>query len=236
MARVKSQGLFGPAIETKERSAVAGDSVMRNKEDTAMSSLWKVFVIAPTALFALLITASLGLADQDGGGGFAARLRGYEEVVFGTGVGAVSTGASGTFRARVTEDSTAIEYELSYGGLEGTVTQAHIHFGQRRTQGGISVFLCQTADVPDPTGLAPVCPVSPPDGTVSVTGTLTAANVIGPVPQGIAAGEFEELLRAVRADVTYANVHSTLFPAGEIRGQIRPNGRNGNGRNEKDDD
>jgi len=44
--------------------------------------------------------------------------------------------------------------------------------------------------------------------------------------QGIAAGEFAELVRALRVGMTYANVHSagtgvpTNFAAGEIRGQI----------------
>jgi hypothetical protein len=44
--------------------------------------------------------------------------------------------------------------------------------------------------------------------------------VIGPAGQGIAAGEFAELLAAMRAGVTYVNVHSTLYPGGEIRAQI----------------
>ena len=44
--------------------------------------------------------------------------------------------------------------------------------------------------------------------------------MIGPANQGIAAGEFDELVRAIRAGVTYANVHSEKFPGGEIRGQI----------------
>jgi hypothetical protein len=54
-----------------------------------------------------------------------------------------------------------------------------------------------------------------------VMGTITAAQVVGPAGQGIAAGEFEELVRAIKTGVTYANVHSTKFPGGEIRGQIR---------------
>ena len=51
--------------------------------------------------------------------------------------------------------------------------------------------------------------------------TVTAADVIGPTGQGIAAGEFAEVLRAIRQGVAYANVHSMRNLGGEIRGQIR---------------
>jgi hypothetical protein len=181
-----------------------------------MTRALTAFTIVPLTLFALLASAPAGADDE-----VTTKLRGYEEVVFGASIGAVSTNASGRFRARLSEDKAFIEYELRYGGLEGAVTQAHIHFGQRMTQGGISVFLCQTSAAPDQAGLAPTCPPSPAEGTVTVTGTLTAANVIGPVPQGIEAGELAELVRAIRAGVTYVNVHSTRFPGGEIRGQLR---------------
>ncbi len=80
----------------------------------------------------------------------------------------------------------------------------------------------------------PVPGVTPPAGTqacppspATVTGTLTAANVVGPAGQGIAAGEFAELIRAIRAGKTYANVHSTKFPGGEIRSQIEGNSGHG---------
>jgi CHRD domain len=138
-------------------------------------------------------------------------LRSYEEVP------AVSSVASGQFRARINEAAGTITYELSYRELQGDVRQSHIHFGQRSVNGGISVFLCQTATNPDPTGGAPTCGASP----ATMTGTLTAANIIGPAGQGIAATEFAELIRAIRAGVAYVNVHTSLFPGGEIRGQAR---------------
>ena len=48
-----------------------------------------------------------------------------------------------------------------------------------------------------------------------------------PFGQGIAPGEFAEFVRAIRAGVTYANVHSSMFPGGEIRTQIRGGGGGG---------
>ncbi len=148
---------------------------------------------------------------------FQAILRGVDEVP------ATSTGASGKFRAEIGEGGISIAYTLSYSRLEGKVRQAHIHFGQRGVNGGIVVFLCQTMFNPDPTGHAPTCPQS---GTV--IGTLTAANMTGGASaQGIASDEFAELIRAIGAGMTYANVHSaagmgvpTNFAEGEIRGQI----------------
>jgi hypothetical protein len=128
----------------------------------------------------------------------------------------VSSGARGSFRAVIDEEAGTLTYRLSYEGFvaPGTVTQAHIHFGERHTAGGISVFLCSNAGNGPPG--TPACPLE--SGTV--TGTLDSAAVIGPAAQGIAAGEFAELVRAIRAGAGYANVHSTAFPGGEIRGQL----------------
>jgi len=148
-----------------------------------------------------------------------ANLKGFQEVP------AVSTAATGQFRATIINGAT-IAYELTYSGLEGTVTQAHIHLGQKSVTGGISLWLCQTATNLDPTKLAPTCPQEAKGGT-TVKGMLTAANLVGPNGQGIAGGatggtpeEFAEALKAIRAGVTYANVHSSKVGGGEIRGQI----------------
>ena len=173
-----------------------------------MKRHWITLFAALCGLLAILGVSPVTMADDEVK--LKAKLQGFQEAP------AISTGANGRFSGEIDRHDTSIAYELSYSGLEGDVRQAHIHFGQRGVAGGISVFLCQTPTNPDPTTHAPTCPQS---GTV--TGTLTAANVIGPAGQGIAAGEFAELVRAIRAGVSYANVHSTKFPSGEIRGQIR---------------
>ena len=139
--------------------------------------------------------------------------------------GPVSSVASGDFEAKIDDSADTITYELTFADLEGTVTQSHIHFGQRSVNGGISAWLCETATNPSPSASTPTCPAAP-GGTV--TGTITPLEVVGPAGQGIAAGEFEELVAAIRAGRAYANVHSSKFPGGEVRGQI-------NDRNQRDD-
>lgn len=139
-----------------------------------------------------------------------ARLKGFAEVP------AVSSGASGRFKARIDHASMSLSYELSFSGLEGDVRQAHIHFGQHGVNGGVMVWLCQTAVNVSPGALTPQCPQS---GTVS--GVVSAADVIGPAAQGIDATQFAEMAKAIGAGVAYVNVHSSKFLAGEIRGQLR---------------
>jgi hypothetical protein len=132
----------------------------------------------------------------------------------------ISTVAFGSFKATLDDDAQTITYELSYSGLEGTVTQAHVHFGKRAVNGGISFFLCGTAAAPGPVG-TPTCPA---DGTVSRT--LAAADILGPSGQGIEAMNYDEIAAAMRNGSTYANVHSTKWPGGEIRAQINDRDNN----------
>lgn len=186
--------------------------------------------IAASLLGCMIGTVPAAFADDDDHNKrhrVSARLSGFNEVHFSAGPsaalrGAISTRAMGGFRARIDDALQVINYELTYHGLEGTVTQAHIHFGQRHTVGGITVWLCQTAGTPAPAAVAAATPFCPAEGTV--IGTILPAQVLTVAGQGLDAGEFDELLRAVRAGATYANVHSTLFPPGEIRGQIRTGG------------
>jgi hypothetical protein len=126
-----------------------------------------------------------------------------------------STG-SATFEARISEDGTSIQYELSYGGFSTPVSQAHIHFGRPATSGGVALFLCSNLGN-GPAG-TPACPAAP----ATVTGTLTAADVVAIPAQGIDSGAagFAEVVKAIRAGAAYANVHTGAHPGGEVRGAL----------------
>ena len=168
-----------------------------------------------------IITASLlafAAASASADERISTRMTGYQEVP------SVSTAAEGELEVRIHRDGKAFDWVLSYSGLQGDVLQAHIHFAQKSVNGAIVVWLCGSATNPGPAG-TPACPQS---GTVS--GTAMNADVGPGAPtQQLTAGEataIEEVIAAMRAGVAYANVHTSLSPGGEIRGQIgRSRGR-----------
>lgn len=173
------------------------------------------------AAAALTLVAAGAFAGGGGHNGLRAHLNSYNEVVGGvsaTDSGSVSTLGRGNLTLRVQDDG--IHYRLRYSHMEGAVSQSHIHFAQRHVGGGIIASLCAGLEAP----------CTSPSGDIS--GVITPAEVIGPEGQGIAPGEYQEAVRAIRAGATYANIHSTPnYPAGEIRGQIIKN----RGRGDHDD-
>jgi hypothetical protein len=152
---------------------------------------------------AVLSVGIAGIVAASDKSRFKTALTGYEETP------SVSSAGSGEFTATVDDENQTIHYTLTFANLNSSVLFAHVHFGQRGVAGGVAAFLCGGGSKPDP--CVP--------GT-TITGTITPADVIGPTGQGIAAGEWNELVAAIRSGVAYANVHSATQPAGEIRGQI----------------
>lgn len=189
---------------------------MTTQTRTALTAL------AVVGLMAIPVLGADGRGD-DGRRAFRAELSADREVP------TVSSGASGSFKARLTDDGTAFEYTLDYQDFEGTVTQSHIHIAQPFASGGISVWLCKTALVTVPPAVpadTPVC--GAPGGAGSeAEGVISAEDVIGPTGQAVPAAAFAELLELIRSGNAYVNVHSTSAPGGEVRGQIRHAGRGG---------
>ena len=171
--------------------------------------LWPAIALAGAALAAA--------AGPVSGEVVQARLVGFNEVP------SVSTTGNAHFRARIDDRASSIFWELDYDDLQADALQSHIHLGQRHTNGGITVWLCGN---PNPNTTPPI---SPPNGTqpcparsAHLNGTLTSTNVVGPGgAQQLLPGQFDQLVRAIRAGATYANVHTAASPGGEIRGQIR---------------
>ena len=195
----------------QQRLAIAGAAVV------AVASVATAGVVAnqrgaddATRTVALDLSAA---ASHDRSSKIRERLSGYEEDPL-----ALSTTGNGTFRLTVDEEDQELRYVLSYADLEGAVTQAHIHLGGVAQSGGISTFLC--TNLGNGAAGTQACPPAP----ATITGTITAANVIGPVGQGINAGEMAELIEAIEADTTYVNVHTTKYPSGEIRSQLDGHG------------
>jgi hypothetical protein len=161
-------------------------------------------------VIASLPSIALGVNSRD----FHAKLNGYQEIitVAGAQAGAVNTNGFGVLKTHLNDDSITFRFEFS--GLTSNLVQAHYHFGQEHTTGGVMVFLCGPAGSP----AKQACPAAT-FGVVS--GTLVAGDVIGPGGQNILAGDLTAVLNAIRNDAAYANLHSVNFPGGEIRGHIK---------------
>lgn len=199
----------------QRRTAIAGAALMATASVVTVGAVAHQRVTNDATRTIAVDLAST--ADHDRSSKIREELSGFEEDP-----AALSTTGNGSFRLWIDEDDQELTYKLSYADLEGAVTQAHIHLGGTAQSGGISTFLCSNLGN-GPAGTQ-ACPAAP----ATITGTLAAANVIGPIPQGIAAGEMAELIDAIEADTTYVNVHTTLYPAGEIRSQL-DGGNHGHG-------
>ena len=155
---------------------------------------------AIAAVMANLLAAPIANSQTER---FSAGLSGAEEV---PPINTVGTGAY-----EMTIQPGTITFSLTFSGLSSPLAVAHLHFGQANVAGGVMIFLCGG-------GGQPACPATT-SGTI--TGAITAANVTGPSLQGIAPGDLDSALEAVRNGLSYANMHTANFGGGEIRGQIR---------------
>jgi CHRD domain len=163
-----------------------------------------------TALFICLGAFNASARDRR----FHANLTGFEETP------AIIANGTGHLTLTLHDDGT-MDFEMTYSGLTGPASASHIHIGQLGQAGGVTIFFCGG-------GGRPACPGA--SGTVS--GTITAADVLPLPAQGLAAGDLAAVLRAMRVGATYANIHTAAHGGGEIRGQIQA----GRGHDEEGED
>ncbi len=173
-------------------------------------------LILALALVTSLAATATVLADSLN---FNTHLSGDEEV---PPIGVVNNSlAQGQANFKLSADGTELSYKLIAANIENAF-MAHIHMGPAGANGPVVVWLfpSTTPGAPGPLGAGRM------DGVLA-KGTITAANLVGP----LAGHPFAELIDAIRAGNAYVNVHTNDgvaptntgpgdFPGGEIRGQL----------------
>jgi hypothetical protein len=133
---------------------------------------------------------------------FRAHLSGDQEVH------PVNTKATGQAIFQLSKDGTSLSYKLIVANIEN-VTQAHIHFAPAGVNGPVVAWLY-------PAG-PPAQLIPGRTSGVLAQGELTVANLVGPL-DGFPLSDLIDLFNDGEA---YVNVHTSQYPPGEIRGQIR---------------
>jgi hypothetical protein len=167
---------------------------------------WLVLV-----LMAFCVLSGIAIAQPPDAKNFITHLSGDEEVP------PVDTLAQGQAIFHLSDSE--LLYKLIVANIEG-VTQAHIHCGAEGVNGPVVVFLFGL----NPGGVDA--------NGVLAQGALTNADIIprpdsAACPGGVA--NFDQLIAKMRSGETYANVHTSTNPGGEIRGQIRTAGPDNGG-------
>lgn len=123
----------------------------------------------------------------------------------------------GTGSATVVLDVVAhtLSIDVVFSGLLGTTTASHIHCCTASPDTGVAIVATQT---PFFTGF----PIGVTSGTYSHTfdtldNTTWSSNFLS-ANGGTASGAESALAAGLDTDTAYFNIHSTVFPGGEIRG------------------
>ena len=172
----------------------------------------KLCIGAALAAIAVLVFGNFSTkAKTDDEAIISARMAGLGEVPPNNSKGAAD------FHGTISSDGTTITYTLKWSGLTTLPLFSHIHFGPTKVNGGVMVFLCGGGGKPPCTQAT--------SGMAS--GAITAADIVGPAAQGIPPapnGSFADVIRAIRTHNAYANLHTTMFTGGEVRGPVEAHG------------
>lgn len=164
---------------------------------------------ALTGVLALAFLGGSPAQAQTENRNFRTHLSGAQEVP------ARDTQAQGQATFALSPTGDALSYRVVVANIENVVA-SHIHLGAAGENGAVVAFLY--GNVPAGGGRT--------DGVLA-TGTITSADLIGP----LSGQSLDDLLEAMRAGLTYVNVHTNDgvgdinsgpgdFPGGEVRGQI----------------
>ena len=150
-----------------------------------------------SAAFALLLTASVTTARAD----FTAIA-----TLTGDAERPTMTGSPGTGTATIVFEAGKddILYAINFSGLENIALVSHIHVGPASGTGPV---------------VLPFTNMGPPNATSgSFSGALTNVDIINQAISGLT--DIAQIAAMIQAGNAYVNIHTSLFPAGEIRGQL----------------
>jgi hypothetical protein len=171
---------------------------------------WILRSFAVVAVLGLTVTVT---SADESSMSMHAKLSGFKEVP------PKLTAGTGTFQATVT--GSTLSYRLTFSGLSSPAWMAHIHFAQPGVNGGIFLWLCQSATKPAPAPVAAKTPTCPAGGGTVSRSDVTAADILTVGDQNVVAGDFSGALSIIQSGNAYVNVHTANFVGGEIRGQVK---------------
>jgi hypothetical protein len=161
------------------------------------------------AVLAGAAVLSLGSAALAGDSTYLAHLSADNEVP------ANDSLAVGNAVFHLSDDGQSLDYRLIVANIDNVIA-AHIHIAPAGVNGPVVAFL-----------YGPAAPAGGQTQGVIGQGTITAANLVGP----LAGHPFSELIDAIESGNAYVNVHTNDgaappntgpgdFPGGEIRDQL----------------
>ncbi len=118
-----------------------------------------------------------------------------------------SSTATGNFTLDYSSTANMLTYTLTYSGLTSPTTMAHIHFGPPGISGAPIFTLYDYGVPPSMTKTSDV-----------LSGSLSIADFMPDAADGVTS--FAQAITDIQDGITYVNIHSANYPAGEIRGQI----------------
>lgn len=156
----------------------------------------RVLSVAGAAALALLVGSASAEAQTMR---FTALLSGANEVP------GIASGSGGTATVTLNTATRAVTYKIDVYNMPSGTTQAHFHVGGPGVAGPVVVNFVVQPNI---------------SNDFSISGTATSADLVPRQAQGI--GSWDDFIEALVLGQVYANVHSTVNPGGEVRGQVLP--------------
>jgi hypothetical protein len=154
----------------------------------------------------LSLTGAVALVFMVGVASAEAQTRSFTALLSGANeVPGVVNGAGGVATITLNTATQAVTYRVDVYNMPSGTTQAHFHAGGPGVAGPVVVNFTVQANI---------------SNDFSISGTATAADLVPRQAQGV--GSWDDFVQALVLGQIYVNVHSTVNPGGEIRGQVVP--------------